>query len=231
MSHVFTKLCIDFDPILNVSSLDGMLEVVKKQSFSKQVKEAMSAKHSSEDAAKFYRGYFFEWFAEEFLNYYGNRWNLVNVKLNNQLNETAESDIGIDGTAQTANDKSKESEGKYKLTAKRGSPVFIQVKQVNKTHEFSANDGYHIPNFIAAVFAKTRGQLTCYQSRLILFTTGKKLHYSMAAFESMVEVIGHSAISSTMKGDLNFLNHLRGKVGLERISLPYPEADDEEYEE
>jgi hypothetical protein len=208
MAHIFTTLCPDFDHLLASVKLTDIMKASQAQARKKDIIKKIDPLNKG-TASMVYAGHFLEWFAEEFLNYYGAKWKITNTQMNNQLG-VANKDLGVDGMASTAKECTFITAGLFSRKAKVGSPVFIQVKgTTNKEYEFTANDEHHVTNFVAYAATHVINTNHAYQSRFLLFTTGAGLHYSLKlSTNNLIEVINYNQIRACMDGDYNFINHV-----------------------
>lgn len=233
MSHIFKYRCVDWEEILSQPTLNKMLKTAHKQSKRLDAKQAVdfvnADRYEISEECPVYFGMFVEWFAEIYLNYYGDRYNVHNVKMADAEEEFVE-DYGIDGEALSIY----EQDIAAGREAKPNAPVYIQVKgTLNSKKIYYANDGSRITNFGTTAMIRAVAERRAYQTRLILFTTGAGVYYTLKdkMFAGFLEVIAYQDIKPRVDNNLIFLNHMRESVGLSPLPYVLPEKDDEEIEE
>lgn len=222
--HIFENVCIDFNEILKDTDFKRMIRVVAKQSKTTEAKlrtDLGNYKNYGEDEnSPMYFGLFAEWYAQEFLNYFGSLpcFNIANVQMYNAVG-SSNIDNGVDGDAITMSDK--KSNNKSSVAIKQGGKVYIQVKgTLNFSKEHMANDGSRLPNFTTNAMSSAIKNGTAYSTRYILFTTGIGVHYRLKQmWNDMVEIISINEIEQLAKKNVLFLNVLRERVGLEPLPI------------
>jgi hypothetical protein len=230
VKHIFTNHCVDFEPILQSANLDAMLKVAYKQSTTQlarmRVDFANYKDYDTDQWCPIYFGMFGEWLCQHVLTHYGHIFNIESVTMTDSEGSNTQ-DYGVDGVGLTVKDKVMKSTGRK---ATKGSPVYIQVKStMNKTKEYTPNDGSRLPNFGMNAMSSAITGGYAYQARYIVFTTGRGLHYSLQTMcNNMFEVIDYKQIRALINNDAVFLNYLRNSVGLlpfdVNLSPPDPEA-------
>jgi hypothetical protein len=228
MSAIFKNICIDFDTLLQQQSLRKMLGIVQKQAKTAEAKKRVDVGHykdyDSDDWNPMYVGLFVEWLCENFLNFFGQQFNIGQVKML-ASEYSSEKDLGTDGYGISL------MKGKMNRTTevKPGDKVYIQVKgtfNANKTYK--ANDGSRIPNFAANAMSNAIVNGLAYRSRYVLFTTGKDIHHTLNDMtHGLIEVINFKKISKLMDDNIFFLNYLRSQVSLTQLDVPEPSMDEE----
>ena len=227
--HVFNNHCVDFHQILCKNNLDDMLNVVYNQSKTELAKMRVDfanyKDYGTDEWSPAYFGQFTEWLAEHFLNHYGHLFNIQNIQMIDSEG-SSEEDYGIDGRGISVKPQVMQSTGRK---SKPGSPVYIQVKgTMNKTKEYTPNDGSRLPNFGLNALAEATVGGYSYQARYLIFTTGSGLHHSLEKMsKGLFEVINHKKIRLLMDKDTVFLNKLRASVGLIEYPVNLSEIDPE----
>lgn len=171
-----------------------------------------------------YFGSAIEFLAECFLEVFGAKFNIMNVKSTDDYDD-AMSDGGVDHYAVSMVEK---NIGGTRV-AKPLSPVYIQTKGVlNPRYEFSTNDGARLPNFFMNAQVQALKAGAAYSARYVLFTTGKGLHYKLDQNSGQIcEVINYSAIKRLVDNNVVFWNTMREKMGVsiqEYVCYNDPEA-------
>lgn len=228
--HVFENVCTDFSDILAQPDFKRMLRVAKQQSKSMEAKLRTDISnykdYGTDEWSPIYFGMFVEWYAEQYLNFFGHLYNIADVKMFDAVGSTYQ-DLGVDGMGVTMCDKkaTKQSTG----SIKQGGPVYIQVKgTLNFNKEHQANDGSRLPNFTTNAMSSAIRNGTAYYSRYVLFTTCLGIHYKLKAmWNDIVEVIDIKKIHQLADHNQIFLNAMRVRVGLEPIELSSPNLDAE----
>lgn len=221
---LFQDLCIDFDTLLQQPCLKTMLSIADKQS---KTKEAMLKtdplnyeEHQIEHDCPLYFGMFTEWLCQHFLNQFGSYWNIENVKMVTDTNNSAR-DVGIDGNGITPSQITKYVGKKPKPNAH----IFIQVKgTLNPNKVYKPNDGSRLGNFFAAAQHEAKKMQQSYTARYLVIHTGKSLNHWFSNYADYEE-INFKGISGKMDGSWTFLNQLRTKCGLEPLTIPTIELD------
>lgn len=230
MTAIFQNICIDFDTILEQTSLTKMMKVVKEQAKTVEAKKRIDVgnykDYDKDDWNPMYVGLFTEWLCEKFLNYFGQQFNIGQVKMIASEYST-EKDLGTDGYGISL--MKQRTTGTRTIEVKPGDKVFIQVKGTfNPTKVYTANDGARIHNFGSNAFSSAIKQGLAYNSRYVLFTTGDKLgHVLNEMTNGLIEVINHKKISKLMDDNVFFLNSMREDVGLSPLPIPEPKLDPE----
>lgn len=227
-THIFTNHCINFEELLNKTTLEEMLEVVVEQAKTDEAKQRMDLanwmNYKEEDWCPAYFGMFVEWLAQHWLNYFGpTDWNIHGVDMGNSVGNNDE-DYGIDGTAYSIKVQRMASTGRI---AQPGSPVFLQVKgSTNKHKKHSPNDGSRLPNFCTNAMSTAIVGGHALQTRYVLFTTAAGISHTMEKMcMRLIEVIAYEDISKKMDNNPVFLNMLREAVGLDKIPVPAAKID------
>jgi hypothetical protein len=228
-NHVFVNHCIDFESILAEPKLDNMLKVAFKQSKTDgaklRVDFANYKDYGQDQWCPAYFGMFVEWLAWHFFNHYGRLFNVEGCEMTDSVDSSLE-DYGTDGRMRSIKDQL------FTKTCRKtvkGSPVYLQVKgTMNKTKEYTPNDGSRLPNFCTNAMSDAIRQGKAYQARYIIFTTGKSVHYSLDKMSNdMLEVVNYKIINGLLKDDYVFLNLLRSSVGLTEFPLDTSALDPE----
>lgn len=220
-NHVFVTRCIDFQEILSECDLGHMLKVAHKQSKTELAKIRVDfANYKDYDVDQFcpaYFGMFVEWLAWHWLNHYGHLFNIQSVTMVDSDGNT-DQDYGVDGHGLSITRSVLKSTNRL-ITP--NSPVYIQVKgTLNKAKIYCANDGSRLPNFGLHAMSGAITSGHDWDSRYVIFTTGKDIHYTLDKMaRGLFEVINYSKIKSLMNGDTVFLNRLRQSVGLLEIPV------------
>jgi len=223
MTAIFQNICIDFKPILQETTLKNMMKVVKEQAKTPEAKKRVDVgnyKDYDTDAWNpMYVGLYVEWLCENFLNYFGQQFNIGQVRMI-ASEYSAEKDLGTDGYGISL--MKQRTAGTRTIEVKPGDKVFIQVKGTfNSAKVFTANDGARIPNFGMHAFSSAIKQGLAYSSRYVLFTTGDKIGYVLNDMSNgMIEVINYKKISKLMDDNIFFINAMREKVGLPLLPVP-----------
>ena len=228
-THVFVNHCINFEEILQETTLSDMLAVVAKQAKTEEAKMRVDfanyKDYGTDQWCPAYFGMFVEWLAQYWLNHYGPmNHNIHGVDMNNSVGELDE-DYGTDGEGFTLKRKRLKSTGRE---AEPNSKIYIQVKgTLNRTKEYRPNDGSRLPNFGMNAMSASIVEGVSYQARYVVFTTGKGLHYSMEKMcHKLIEVIAYNDIK-IMDNDTVFLNVLRSAAGLSLLPVAAHKMDAE----
>jgi hypothetical protein len=228
--HVFENVCINFEEILIKPDIKHMLRVVKEQAKTTEAKKrtdiANADKYSDDEGSPKYFGMFVEWYAQEYLNHFGYLYNIANVNMLDVVGGNTE-DLGVDGEGVTMT--TRKTSTRSTISHTQGGRVYIQVKgTTNHNKEHQANDGSRLPNFATHAMSSAISGAAAYSSRYVLFTTGKGVHYKLKAMWcNLVEVIGIHDIDKLASKNVEFLNRLRDRVGLNKIEYIAPEMDAE----
>ena len=228
--HVFENVCIDFEEILATPDFKHMLRVVQRQAKTTEAKQRTDISnykdYNADEWSPMYFGMFVEWFAEQYLNFFGYLYNIANVEMLDAVG-TAYQDNGVDGMGITLATKKQTS--RTVIAHKQGGPVYIQVKgTMNYNKEHMANDGSRLPNFTTNAMSSAIKNGTAYYTRYVLFTTAKGIHYRLKEmWNDMVEVIDIHKIAQLADNNQLFLNAMRIRVGLEPHSFVAPPIDQE----
>lgn len=228
--HIFENICINFEEILQEPNIRKMLKAVQNQAKTEEAKKRTDLTHykdyGEDEWSPIYFGLFVEWFAEHFLNHFGHLFNVTNVKMNNAEGSAIE-DLGVDGVGMTMNKKKHPVAGS--IVSQPGNAVYIQVKgTLNFNKEHKANDGSRLPNFATHAMSTAIKNGTAYQTRYILFTTAKGVHYVLEKmWNGLVEVIAIEQIIKLANNNQYFLNILRERVGLTPLEFQMPPIDPE----
>ncbi len=228
-THSFNLRCIDFAAILRHTTLDDMLKEVHEQSKSEEAKIRVDVAnykdYGTDQWCPLYFGMFSEWLACHFLNHYGRLWNVQSITMTDSVGSTHE-DYGIDGMGFSIDRKEDKASGRIIVP---NSPVYLQVKgTLNPRKEYSPNDGSRLPNFGCNAMATALKTGYAYQSRFLLFTTGKGISYTLdKMFMGLIEVIARKQISKLMDNNAVFLNQMRVSVGLPPVPIASSAPDSE----
>lgn len=228
--HIFENICIDWEEILKDADFKRMLREVKRQALTEEAKKRTDLAHYKEygqdEWSPMYFGMFVEWYAQMYLNFFGYLYNVANVDMLNSEGACAE-DYGVDGIGVSMRKMKHKNVGA--IVADQGSPVFVQVKgTLNFNKEYTPNDGARLPNFTTNAMSSAIKQGTAYQSRYILFMTGKGVHFSLnKMWNDLVEVIGINDINKLANNNQLFLNACRQRVDLDPLPI-YPANIDAE---
>ena len=228
--HTFENRCLDFSELLEVMNLTHMVKVAHRQSQDQEAKRRYDPikykEYETKAMCPAYFGAWGEWFCQMYLAFYGDFYNITNIKMIDAVDST-EKDLGIDGIAKSMRKGTSPDYAGRRVDV--GSPVFIQVKTtLNPLHEYQANDGSRLTNFIAHAATRAIQEGRAYQARYILFTTGKSIGYTLNAMTNNVfEVINFNAIVKRAKGNNDFLNFMRERVGLLPLVIQESKVDDE----
>ena len=228
--HIFTNHCVDFEELLDPvkwakkkKALDHILVTLDKQSKTQEAKLRVDFNnwnlYTDDQSCPAYFGMGGEWFAWHFLNHYGRLFNMHTIEMTDSVDSSKE-DYGTDGRGYSIID----SKSKYRTTNRRpiaNSPVEVQVKfTMNRMKEFMANDGSRLPNFGLNAMSTAIKTNKAYQTRYIVFSTGKGIHFSLDKMSNgMFEFIGYSEIIACIDRDFVFLNRLRESIGLDPVPL------------
>lgn len=205
-----------------------MIKTVHAQSKTNEAKKRVDIIHykdyGKDQECPMYFGMWLEWFGQYFLNYFGHEFNLNNVKMIDSVS-SGEEDRGVDGHGETL--KNAKKRRGHVICAKRGYPVEIQVKAtLNPTKEYKTNDGSRLANFMMNAMSTAIINGFAYNTRYILFTSGRGLHYKLAENSNgLMEIINYNNIIKLFDDDWEFLNHIRRSVGLDEHDLPELEMD------
>lgn len=225
--HIFENMCIDFAPLLASPSISKMLKAAEKQAKTTEAKKrADFANYKDYEPGQWspmYFGMFFEWFAAQYLSYFGHFYNLHCVVPLQQEGSAVE-DLGTDIMSKSIADRSR---NKTARCVRAGAPGFVQAKGVlDPTKELMTNDGSRISNFVMNALSTAVTQGHAYTARFILITTAKGIHYKLnKASNGVIEVIGFAEINKHTKNNIDFLNVLREKVGLPALPVAEPPLD------
>lgn len=219
--HLFAKNPIDPEVLLEKSSLKEFVKRSRLIACSLEAKkyyEGSSYKDYEGDnnMSPAYFGNAIEFLAENFFEQFGVLFNLHGVESTSDWDST-EIDSGIDHTAFTLQPK---KYGKA-IAAEPNAPVFIQTKgTLRKDKMFTANDGSRIPNFMTYAQSQARIQGFAYQTRYILFTTGKGIHYRLDQMSgNSIEVINFNKIAKLIDGNEVFFNQMREALGVKQNNV------------
>jgi hypothetical protein len=224
---IFQDLCINFDELLSYPDLARMLKVLDKQSQNKEAKRRTdpikAPLYEESEKCPLYFGLGFEWLCFHFLVQYGKYFNISPLRMIMSIGST-EKDVGVDGEGITH-----AQIGKF-VGPKPvpGSPVYLQMKAtLNRTKEYTPNDGSRLGNFFAAAQCKAARSKMSYKARYVVMHSGSKLSYHFDNYAPTHEEINFKEISQKMDGDYGFLNYLRAQVGLHPILQPQCAEDED----
>ncbi|MCG7944993.1 MAG: hypothetical protein N0C84_01455 [Candidatus Thiodiazotropha taylori] len=221
--HSFSKQCVGAHQLVKKSSLNAFAKTAFELSKLEENKEIFGTAKDDPSWSPQCFGSAVEFLAENFFEHYGHVFNLVFVRSIDDWN-TADKDRGIDHIAQSLKSKRYGSR-----QSKEGSPVYIQTKGVlDPRHVHMTNDGSRIMNFYGHAQGRAGSEGTYYQSRYVLFTLAKGLHYILEQNTyNMIEVINGTRIKKMIDKDEVFFNKLRSKLDVEEVTTSNPTQDPE----
>jgi hypothetical protein len=219
--HIFANYSVDPDKLLEKANLKSYVvrarEIAETPEaiFQHQVGEYKDYQSPGSWSPKYF-GSAIEFLAECYFEFFGALYNLQGIRSVDDIDST-ETDRGVDHFATTMTKKIGVKASKMDTSgrvAEVGSPVYIQTKgTLNFKKEFTTNDGARLPNFFMHAFGDAIRSGTAYQSRYILFTTGKSIHRILAENSGqMLEIVNYNEISRKIDGNEDFFNSMRRKL-------------------
>ena len=228
--HSFHKYVVNAKALVKTNTLRGFNKELARQSNTDeavakyQVLSGVSEEDYSQFRSPLYYGGGVEFLAESYFSFFGSDYNLIDLKSVDDWDHP-ERDRGSDHKAVS------QKKMKYKgpnIITEPASPVRIQTKgTLNPLKEHKTNDGSRIMNFVASALAEACKSGSAYQTRLILFTLGKGLHYRLEENTyRKIEVVNNKEIARKIDNNPFFWNHVRERFGLPKQKI-YPTKDPE----
>lgn len=229
MKHLFESNNIDMSVLLAKPTLRALINALKAQAETLRAKELWALKsyydkfdqnEDASDESDFCPEYFgagFDWFGTSFLQYFGEQFNVYDVRSLLEIG-CAERDIGIDAHAKSAHPGCCKTLPHVKWGS--GSPAPLQFKgSVNLNAELELNKS-RLGNFGTAVRNLSLISGTAYATRMIVFTSAKDVNAAVKrTFGETLEVIGSNEISKLADNNIPFWNSLRAKFDLAPLSV------------
>ena len=228
--HSFHKYVVDAKALVKTNTLRGFNRELARQSNTDeavakyQVLNGKPEEDYSQFKSPLYYGGGVEFLAESYFSFFGSAYNLTDIKSVDDWDHP-ERDRGSDHKAVSLKRQ------KYKvpnIITEPASPVRIQTKgTLNPLKEHKTNDGSRIMNFVGSALAEACKSGSAYQTRLILFTLGKGLHYRLEENTyRKIEVVHNKEIAKKIDNNPFFWNHVRERFGLPKAKI-YPTKDPE----
>ena len=224
--HSFHKYVVDAKALVKTNTLRGFNKELARQSNTDeavakyQVLNGTPEEDYSQFKSPLYYGGGVEFLAESYFSFFGSAYNLTDIKSVDDWDHP-ERDRGSDHKAVSLKRQ------KYKvpnIITEPASPVRIQTKgTLNPMKEHMTNDGSRIMNFVGSAGMEAILTGTAYQTRLLLFTLGKGLHFVLKENTyNKIEVVNNKAISRKIDNNPFFWNHVRDRLGLPKVKIVSP---------
>lgn len=221
--HSFHKYVVNAKALVKTNTLRGFNKELARQSNTDeavakyQVLSGVSEEDYSQFRSPLYYGGGVEFLAESYFSFFGSDYNLIDLKSVDDWDHP-ERDRGSDHKAVS------QKKMKYKgpnIITEPASPVRIQTKgTLNPLKEHKTNDGSRIMNFVASALAEACKSGSAYQTRLILFTLGKGLHYRLEENTyRKIEVVNNKEIARKIDNNPFFWNYVRERFGLSTVKI------------
>ena len=224
--HSFYKYVVDAKALVKNSNLKKYNHELARQSNTDEAvkKYQVLTGASEEDYSQFrsplYYGAGVEFLAESYFSFFGSDYNLVDITSVDDW-DNKERDRGSDHHAVS---QMKKKYKKQRVISSAASPIRIQTKgTLNPMKEHTTNDGSRIMNFVGSAGMEAILTGTAYQTRFILFTLGKGLHYRLEENTyKKIEVVNYKEIARKIDGNPFFWNHVRDRLGLPKVKTYSP---------
>ena len=224
--HSFYKYVNDAKALVKTNTLRGFNHELARQANTDEAvkKYQVLTGASEEDYSQFksplYYGAGVEFLAESYFSFFGSDYNLVDIKSVDDWDDKGR-DRGSDHMAVS---QKKLDYKTQRVISAPGSPIRIQTKgTLNPMKEHKTNDGSRIMNFVGSAGMEAILTGTAYQTRLLLFTLGKGLHFVLKENTyNKIEVVNNKAISRKIDNNPFFWNHVRDRLGLPKVKIVSP---------
>ena len=216
--HSFRKYCIDPAALTKKQTLRGFKAAALKQANTPAAQIPYNEVDMYEEDGKKikaprYFGAAGELFAQVYLEFFGNDYNLHTVTATDD-EEKENNDGGVDLEAMSIKSKIYKKQALTKTDA--NSSIYIQVKfPLDPTKEHMTNDGSRIMNFFGNAQGLARTSSQCYQARYFLVTFGKGLQYRLNDNTSgLIFVINFKEMARKVDNNPAFWNAMNTAFGL-----------------
>lgn len=226
--HSFYQYVIDAEALVKSQTLKGFNEELARQSNTDEAvaryqvlpRQQVVEDEYTQFKSPLYYGGGVEFLSHNYFDFFRTDYNLVKMISMDDW-DNPQRDRGSDHNNHSMKKHHYKKQG---VISAPGSPVRIQTKgTLNPTKEHMTNDGSRIPNFVMYALAEACANGDAYQTRLILFTLGKGLHYILKDNSfNRIEVVNNKEISKKIDHNPFFWNEVRSSFGLPILDITRP---------
>ena len=226
--HSFYQFVVDAEALVKSQTLKGFNKELARQSNKDEAvqryqvlpRQQVVEDEYSQFKSPLYYGAGVEFLSHNYFDFFRTDYNLVQMVSMDDW-DNPQRDRGADHKNMSMKKQHYKKQG---VISAPGSPVSIQTKgTLNPVKEHMTNDGSRIPNWISYALSEACANGYAYQTRLILFTLGKGIHYVLDNnSHKRIEVVNNKEIARKIDNNPFFWNEMRKSFGLPTLDISHP---------